>query len=86
MSSIGQVADDPSGVCIYEMREFMDEPGASKQISQVENSKRYQLLMQQQRRQRNLQNGNNHLEDQNISYDSFEREESGPGISTNKTN
>lgn len=45
MSSIGQVADDPSGVCIYEMREFMDEPGASKQISQVENSKRYQLLM-----------------------------------------
>ena len=70
MSSIGQVADDPSGVCIYEMREFMDEPGASKQISQVENSKRYQLLMQQQRRQRNLQNGNTHLEDQNISYDS----------------
>ena len=45
------------------MREFMDEPGASKQISQVENSKRYQLLMQQQRRQRNLQSGNNHLED-----------------------
>ena len=33
MSSVGQVADDPSGVCIYEMREFMNEPGASKQIS-----------------------------------------------------
>lgn len=46
MSSIGQVGDDPSGVCIYEMREFMNEPGASKQISQVETSKRYKLLMQ----------------------------------------
>ena len=33
MSSIGQIADDPSGICSYEMREFMNEPGASKQIS-----------------------------------------------------
>ena len=41
MSSIGQVADDPSGVCMYEMREFMNEPGASKQINQVDTSKRY---------------------------------------------
>ena len=30
MSSLGQVGEDPSGVCMYEMREFMNEPGASK--------------------------------------------------------
>ena len=33
MSSVGQVADDPSGVCVYEMRDFLNEPGASKQIA-----------------------------------------------------
>ena len=34
MSSVGQVGDDPSGICHYEMREFMHEPGASKQIAE----------------------------------------------------
>ena len=51
MSSLGQVGEDPSGVCMYEMREFMNEPGASKQIAS-DASRRYQQLMQQQRRLR----------------------------------
>mmetsp|Transcript_7846 Transcript_7846/g.11044 ORF Transcript_7846/g.11044 Transcript_7846/m.11044 type:complete len:97 (+) Transcript_7846:1207-1497(+) len=33
MSSIGNIGEDPAGVCMYEMREFMQEPGASKQIN-----------------------------------------------------
>ena len=34
MSSIGyQVAEDPSGVNLEQMREFMIDPGASKQIA-----------------------------------------------------
>lgn len=47
MSSIGQVNEDPAGVCMFEMREFMNEPGASKQLTSEGQSKRYQLLMQQ---------------------------------------
>jgi hypothetical protein len=37
MSSIGvQIADDPSGVNMSQMREFMIEPGASKQIAKLQ--------------------------------------------------
>lgn len=44
MSSVGQVADDPSGVCVCEMREFMNEPGASKQITQYQNNNYIQQI------------------------------------------
>ena len=39
MSSIGNLGEDPTSViCLYKMREFMQEPGASKQISSQNNN------------------------------------------------
>ena len=88
MSSLGQVGEDPSGVCMYEMREFMNEPGASKQIAS-DASKRYHQLMQQQRRLRannpqKLEHLN--LHDDSYDYDEYDEDEGASAIKRTKEN